>query len=151
MRPGAATDDRNELVLPVRVGQSFVRDVVFTAQCIRDFALLAGDPNPLHHDEATARLSRFGGLIAAGTQTSTMLAGAVAHSLCSLKPSLGLDMSFKFRRAVPADEPLVAKWGVVAVSHSCRLNGDVVTISCELRDMRGALLVHGTVVSLVRE
>ncbi|RWP54415.1 MaoC/PaaZ C-terminal domain-containing protein [Mesorhizobium sp.] len=144
-----ATLEDPEINLPLFVGQAFSRRLVFQADSVRAFATLAGDTNPLHHDERIARASRFGRLIAAGTQTSTMLAGAVAGNLCSLRPSLGLEMSFRFRRAVLIDEPLSAKWEIISIQPNKRLNGDIVTIECDLQSKDRDLLVSGTVVSLV--
>jgi acyl dehydratase len=143
------TWEDSEITFPLSVGQAFSRRVSFQAESVRAFATLAGDTNPLHHDERTARASRFGRLIAAGTQSSTMLAGAVAGNLCRLRPSLGLEMSFRFRRAVLIDEPLLAKWEIVSIQPNKRLDGDIVTIECDLRSKEGNLLVSGTVVSLV--
>ncbi|MEZ2223848.1 MaoC family dehydratase [Rhizobium sp. RCC_161_2] len=147
----SAKEVETDISLPLYVGQSFCREVSFSAESIKQFARLAGDTNPLHHDSEAARVSRFGKLIAAGTQSSTLLAGAVAANLCNLRPSLGLQFSFKFRRAVLADEPLVATWEITEIKHDNRLGGDIITISCALRNEDGALLVHGEIVSLVSD
>ncbi|MCZ4072132.1 MaoC family dehydratase [Agrobacterium sp. LMR679] len=149
MNLSAPIENMNELTMPLSVGQNFSRSVAFSADSIKQFAVMAGDPNPLHHDDEIAKASRFGRLIAAGTQTTTMLAGAVAWNLCRLKPSLGLEMSFKFRRAILVDEVLKAKWQITEIKHNCHLGGDIVTIDCELRNEHNFLLVQGTVVSLV--
>jgi acyl dehydratase len=45
------------------------------------FTELCGDRNPLHHDAAAARASRFGEIVVQGGVTSSMLNAVVAEDL----------------------------------------------------------------------
>jgi 3-hydroxybutyryl-CoA dehydratase len=60
---------------PVKVGDSFERIVTLEEASIAAFAETSGDANPLHHDRQFAARSRFGGIIAGGPQTSSLLRG----------------------------------------------------------------------------
>lgn len=140
---------KDDIFLPLKVGQSFSRKICFDAESVRQFATLVGDPNPLHHDQEAAKKTRFGGLIASGTQISSVMGAMIASKLCSLRPSLGLEMSFCFRRPVHIDVEMVANWEITAIESNSRLKGNVVTFSGELRLADGTLLVSGTVISLV--
>jgi acyl dehydratase len=139
----------SDVHLPLKVGQSFSRSICFDADTVSRFATLSGDTNPLHHDREAAERSRFGGLIASGTHTSSVLAAMVASTLSSLRPSLGLEISFHFRRAVRADTKMVARWEIASIEYSARLAGDIVVFTGELLDSEGGQAVTGRVVSLV--
>jgi 3-hydroxybutyryl-CoA dehydratase len=52
----------------VAVGESFGIEHAFDPRQVIEFALAAGDDNPMHHDAELARGSRFGRLIVSGTQ-----------------------------------------------------------------------------------
>src|SRR5690606_7180957 len=83
---------------PFRPGQTFSTTIVFEAPDIRAFATMIRDTNMLHHDEDLARQTRFGGLIASGGHTISMLLGIVAEHIAEHSHSLGLDCSFTLRR-----------------------------------------------------
>ena len=125
-------DAHLELALPFKVGETFVREVAFTAENIRAYATLAGDDNPMHHDLAIAERSRFGGLIASGTQTSAVMMGAVASFFVAKGASLGLGFSFKLRRAVKAETTWVATWRIDRIAWKQSLSGYVVDLSGQL-------------------
>jgi acyl dehydratase len=118
-------------------GETFSKRYVFTAEDIAEFAARAGDMNPLHHDAQIAAASRFGGLIASGTQTSALLMGMVADHLSKTHDAAGLEFSFRFRRAVPAGTTALLSWRVDAVEPSAKLGGELLSLSGELTDDTG--------------
>lgn len=138
-----------DVCLPLKVGQFFSCPVCLDADSVRLFATLVGDLNPLHHDKEVAEKSRFGGLIASGTQISSLMSAMVAAKLCSLRSSLGLEMSFCFKKPVHINVQLVARWTLTGIESKERLGGDIITFSGQLLTFDGVLLVSGTVVSLV--
>ena len=140
----------DNVCIPLQVGQSFSRTVSFCAASIRQFATLVGDLNPLHHDKEAAEKSRFGGLVASGTHTSSVLSAMVASKLCSLRPSIGLEISFRFLRPVYADLEMVTRWELTTLEANERLRGDIVTFSGQLLTSDATLLVSGIAVSLVQ-
>jgi acyl dehydratase len=132
------------------VGDAEARQVLLTADDIRRFATLSGDPNPLHHDEPTARASRFGGLIASGAHLAALLTGGCAGFTTPRGPCLGLEFSYQFRKAARAGETLRLSWEVTAIEPSEKLDGDVLTLRGEIRDASGTLLVAGAAKVLSR-
>jgi len=134
---------------PFAVGETFDSDVVFDTAGIRSFATLVGDTNPLHHDEAFARQSRFGKLIACGAHTSSIMIGRTAGIVTERTASLGMDMSYRFRRAVLADEPMRIRWSVVSVTPKPSHKGYIVTFEGELQSAAGEVAVSASARSLV--
>jgi acyl dehydratase len=128
----------------LRVGESALREVTLTAEDIARHAAAFGDTNPLHHDEAAARASAFGGLIASGAHTAALLTGFCAGFTTSRTPALGLEFSYQFRRAARAGDLFRMRWEVVAVERSEKLGGEIVTLAAEARDGEGRVLVTGT-------
>ena len=113
---------------PVRVGDRFEREVTLDEASIAAFATAAGDANPLHHDREVAARSRFGGLIASGPQTSSLLLGLCATWFTARGESVGLEFTFRFRKAVRAGESLHLAWHIVAIEPKPSLKGDLVSI-----------------------
>lgn len=144
-------DTREDVRLPLKVGQSFSRNVRLDAESIRKFADLVGDSNPLHHNEEAAKQMHFDGLIASGTQTSSVLAAMISMKLSSLRPSLGLEVAFSFHKPVYADIEMVAIWEITSISANEKLRGDIVTFSGQLLTLSPrTLLVSGNAVCLVK-
>lgn len=113
---------------PVRVGDRFEREVTLDEASIAAFATAAGDANPLHHDREVAARSRFGGLIASGPQTSSLLLGLCATWFTARGESVGLEFTFRFRKAVRTGESLHLAWHIVAIEPKPSLKGDLVSI-----------------------
>ncbi len=101
----------------VRVGTSFEVEHVFETAASQAFALMVGDTNPMHHDAAAAAASRFGGLIASGTETTARMMGLTAGYFSELGPTVGMEFSFRFRRGVPMNARTLIRWVVTEVEH----------------------------------
>jgi 3-hydroxybutyryl-CoA dehydratase len=124
-------------------GETFSKRYTFTAEAIAAFAALAGDWNPLHHDPDLAAASRFGGLIASGTQTSALLMGLAAEYLSKASETAGLEFTFRFRRAVPAGLDAIFAWRITAIEPSEKLGGEIVSLSGDLTDDAGQRYMTG--------
>jgi acyl dehydratase len=118
-------------------GETFSKRHLFSAEDIADFAARAGDWNPLHHDQDIAAASRFGGLIASGTQTSALLMGLIAEHLSKTHDTAGLEFTFRFRRAVPAGTEAVLSWHIDAVEPNAKLGGELLSLSGAIIDDAG--------------
>lgn len=134
--------------VPFAVGDEVRATVHFDAEGIRQFATLAGDTNPLHHDEVVARRSRFGGLIASATQTTSLMLGRLAQFVCVRANVVGLGYAVKLRRAVPAGATGEIVWRAVSIEPKPSLGGDIVRFEGELR-VSGQAAVTATCDNLV--
>ena len=136
----------------LQVGDSAVRDVLLTADDIVRHATEFGDTNPLHHDDALARASRFGALIASGAHLTALLTGLLGAFTTSRGPGVGLEVSYQFHRAARPGDALRLRWEVVGVAPSAKLGGDVLSLAGEIREQRGGvILVRGLAKVLNRE
>jgi acyl dehydratase len=96
------------VVAHVQVGQRAQRSRVVEARDVELFTELTGDRNPLHHDEALARASRFGGIIVQGGVTSGLLNAVVAEDLPG-PGSVFLHVDWSFRASVRHGDPITAE------------------------------------------
>ena len=126
------------------IGESFGKTLTFTAESIRQFATMCGDTNPLHHDEVYARASRYGGLIASGAHYSALMMGTVADYLTSKGKSVGLEFTFKFKKAVHAGAMLDLTWTIVGIEPKLSLKGHILTLEGALVNGDGTLFVAST-------
>lgn len=129
---------------PFVIGQELAAEITFTPESVRAFAAMTNDTNPLHHDEAVAAATRFGGLIASGTQTTGLLLGSLANHIFPDNASLGLDCSFRLKRAVPANAVMTARWTVQSIAPKPALGGVIMTLKGRLSDRRDVTFVEAT-------
>ncbi len=126
------------------VGERFTDEFTFTADAIRAFAASTGDTNPLHHDEAFARTTRFGGLIAAAGHYTSLMMGVVAQAITSRGAGVGLGFTFRFHRAVHAGETLRLVWTVSNVQWKASLGGHIIDLEGTLSRADGSVSVSAT-------
>ncbi|SEK17241.1 MULTISPECIES: MaoC/PaaZ C-terminal domain-containing protein [unclassified Variovorax] len=100
----------------VGAGYRFSRTHTFNEEQVRSFALAAGDENPLHVDAEYASTTRFRGLIASATHTTSLLMGLTATHLSSRGSVLGVNFSFDLLRPVKATECVHLEWMVTSVA-----------------------------------
>ena len=124
-----------------RKGERFTSEVTLTPESVSSFAAAAGDANPVHHDDTAAAASRFGRRIASGPQTSSLMMGATASHYASSGPMLGLEFSFRFKRAVFADETVEIEWLVIQVREAHALGGTLVNLRGRMRNANGDTVV----------
>jgi acyl dehydratase len=131
------------------VGERFTQSVHLSAESIRAFADSVGDSNPLHHDEAVAARSRFGGLIASGTHSASLLMALTASHFSRHAQPLGLESKLHFHRAVHAGDTLQLAWTVSRMQPKPSLGGDLVWLDGEARNQRGEVALAATATLLV--
>ena len=133
--------------MDVHPHQRFSSRVRLTPESVAAFANGVGDDNPVHHDPAFAAQTRFGGLIASGTQTSALLLALTASHFSRNGSMVGLEYWLQFRKAVKADEEIELEWLVVRVRPHQRLGGLIVDLRGRVRNQAGqtALAAKGRV------
>lgn len=127
----------------VAIGEQFSHTVTLSADSIKSFATRVEDFNPLHHDDAYAAESRFGGLIASGTQPMSHFTAMLATHFSRYAQPLGLEFDIKMKKAVHADDTLTMTWRVTDAQWKSSLNGEIVTLVGEIVNQRGELLILG--------
>ncbi|GAB3627713.1 acyl dehydratase [Pandoraea terrae] len=133
----------------VSVGETFSATHSFTPESIRHFATLASDHNPLHHDADYAADSRFGGLIASGTQQMSYLASLLATHYAKTAQPLGLEFDMKLKKAVHAGDDIRVAWTVTSATWKDKLGGDIVTLDGLATNQRGEPVIAATAKILV--
>src|SRR5262245_19644195 len=124
-----------------RPHERFSKEVTLTLADVAAYSNAAGDDNPVHHDAAFARSTRFGRLIASGTHTTALLLGLTAAHFSKDGAMVGLEFWVRFRRAVFADETIRLEWLVVRVQRNDRLGGDVVELRGRIKGQDGGTAV----------
>jgi acyl dehydratase len=124
-----------------RPHERFSAEVLLTSAAVSAFATAAGDPNPLHHDAAFAGSTRFGGVIASGPQTTSLLMGLTATHFSARGAMLGMEFSFRFMRPVLADQRVKLEWLVVRVGPAARSRGEIVDLRGRLQTQDGRTAV----------
>jgi acyl dehydratase len=126
------------------VGERFAKAHRFDVEQVKAFATAAGDDNPLHHDEAAAAASRYGRLIASGTQTSALLLGLTASHFSKRGPVVGVGFSLAFKRPVYADERVTIEWIITAIRPRASGKGHLIDLEGSLRNDAGEVCVAAT-------
>ena len=125
---------------PVEVGFSFERNIKLTVEEISTFAKLCGDLNPMHHDADVARTSRFKGIIASGTHSSSLFMASMATNLAPGYLVMGMSFDVQFVAPVRPETELRIHWVVKTVVLKTRLAGYIVTIEGGITDGDNELL-----------
>ncbi|CAB3771942.1 MaoC family dehydratase [Paraburkholderia humisilvae] len=133
----------------VTVGETFSSTLALSADSVKSFATLVNDLNPLHHDDRYAAQSRFGGLIASGTQPSAYLMALVATHFAQYAQPLGLEFDIKLKQAAHSDDTLTFTWQVRSAYWKPSLNGDLVQLDGNAVNQRDETVVLANATVLV--
>lgn len=124
---------------PLGVGDAFESFREVTDADIRWFAVLTGDANPLHLDDATAVASRFGRRVAHGLLVASLIPTTIARHLPGV---VYLNQTLRFSAPVFPGDTVRAR---VVVTH---VRGRVVTMFAECARQTGETVVSGEAVVL---
>ncbi len=133
----------------VRVGERMEATLELPPDSIKSFATLVNDQNPLHHDDAYAEASRFGSLIASGTQPTAHLMAVLATHFSAYAQPLGLEFGIKLVRAVKVNDVLAMRWLVTDAYWKASLDGDLVKLDGEVLNQLGETVVTATATIVV--
>jgi 3-hydroxybutyryl-CoA dehydratase len=125
------------------VGHRFSKLHDFSPDEVRAFASLAGDTNPLHHDDDAAQRSRFGELIVSGTHTTALLLGLTATHFVRYGGVVGVGFGIRFVRPVPAEAGVEIGWEVTAVTQKSR-GRQLLDLVGAMTDVQGRVCVTAT-------
>jgi acyl dehydratase len=133
----------------VTIGESFSSTLSLSADSVKSFATLVNDLNPLHHDDAYADQSRFGGLIASGTQPTAHFMALLATHYSRYAQPLGLEFDIRLKKAVHAQDTLTMTWRVRDAWWKPSLNGDLTQLDGSVVNQRGETVLLGASTILV--
>jgi acyl dehydratase len=129
----------------LRVGQSATLTRTIRDADVAAFAALTGDSNPIHVDEAFARRTFFGGLIAHGMLTASLLSTLIGMLL----PGTGAiyrSQTLEFVKAVRPGDELTVRGEIREVDRE----QNVVRLDCNIERADGQTVLRGTaVISLI--
>jgi 3-hydroxybutyryl-CoA dehydratase len=120
------------------VGARATRTRVISDKDVRLFARVSGDHNPIHLDDEYAIQSAFGGRIAHGLLTASLISALLGMQLPG-PGAIYLSQSLKFMAPVRIGDTLTASVEVVAVRQEKRL----VTLRTDCLNQDGVLVLTG--------
>ena len=115
-----------------------------TAADVEAFAVLTGDVNPVHLDEAYAAQTRFGRRIAHGMLAVSLISAVLGTRLPG-PGAIYLSQSAAFKAPVYIGDTVTARVSVVKF----REDKGILTLRTECRNQDGTLVVEGEAVVLV--
>ena len=126
----------------LEVGRTAARTVRITDEHIELYARLTGDRNPIHHDEAFARGTRFGGRIAQGGVVTGILDALVANELPG---SVLVRQSLSYLAPVRPGETVTGEIEVLAL----RVDKPIARLGVRVTREDGTRVVEGEATVLV--
>jgi acyl dehydratase len=124
-----------------QIGSTARRTRTVTRRDIALFTEMTGDANPIHHDEALAAASRFGGIVVQGGVTSGLLNALVAEQLPG-PGSVFLEVGWRFRAPVRPGDVITAE----ATVTEARQDKPVTTLATSVTNQDGVTVLDGTAV-----
>ncbi len=126
---------------PIEVGASARLTRTVTRRDIELFTEISGDRNPIHHDDALASRSRFGGIVVQGGVTSGLLNALVAEQLPG-PGSVFLEVAWRFLAPVRPGDVITAAATVLA----SREDKPVTTLATSVTNQDDVVVLDGTAV-----
>ena len=117
--------------------ERFSSEVALSPAMVVEFAKVAGDNNPIHHDPEFAASTRFGKPTASGPHMTALLLALTASHFSKKGAMLGLEFWVRFRRPIYADETIRLEWLVVKVTPNQKLRGEIVELRGRIKGQDG--------------
>ena len=127
-----------------KVGDSASVTRTITQADIENFAELSGDCNAIHLDQEYATQTRFGGRIAHGLLTSSLISAVIGNQLPGLG-SIYLGQTLQFTAPVFPGDTIVAKATVTSI----REDKPVVKLETICTNQRDEVVIKGEATVLV--
>ena len=123
----------------ITIGQTATYSKIVSEQDIQLFAVVSGDANPVHLDEAYAAGTQFQGRIAHGMLTGALVSAAIATTLPG-PGSIYLGQSLRFRAPVRIDDTITVSLEVTEKNDRRQF----VTLQCRIYNQDEKLVASGT-------
>ena len=116
------------------VGMSAERKMVVTAEKIDTFAELSQDFNPIHMDEEFAKTTPFGGRIAHGALSASLISAVLGNDIPG-PGAIFIELNLRFRKPAFIGDEIIARaevaeikerTGRVKMKVSCQINGKTI-------------------------
>jgi len=127
----------------VQIGEKFSKQIELTETEISHFARMCGDPNPLHHNSAYAKKTRFGKIIVCGPHITSLMMAMTAEHFSYNTAMVGLEFSFQFLKAIGTGELVNLEWEVISIQNKPSLNGEIVELKGKITNENGATVLTG--------
>ena len=127
-----------------KVGDSASVTRTITQADIENFAELSGDRNAIHLDQEYATQTRFGGRIAHGLLTSSLISAVIGNQLPGLG-SIYLGQTLQFTAPVFPGDTIVARATVISI----REDKPIVKLETICTNQRNEVVIKGEATVLV--
>lgn len=116
------------------VGMSAERKMVVTAEKIDTFAELSQDFNPIHMDEEFAKTTPFGGRIAHGALSASLISAVLGNDIPG-PGAIFVELNLRFRKPAFIGDEITARaevseinqrTGRIKMKVSCQINGKII-------------------------
>ncbi|MBV1871685.1 MAG: MaoC family dehydratase N-terminal domain-containing protein [Gammaproteobacteria bacterium] len=122
----------------INIGDSASYSKTLTEEDVLLFASTSGDINPVHLNEEFAKGTPFGGRIAHGMWSASLVSAAIATELPG-PGSIYVGQSLKFKRPVFINDTLTVELKIIEKIDKRQR----VLISCKVLNQNGALILTG--------
>ncbi len=127
-----------------KLGDSVSVSRTVTDDDIRAYAALSGDRNELHLDDRFARTTRFGGRIAHGMLTASLISNAIGNQLPG-RGALYLGQTLRFTAPVYPGDTITARVTVINI----RPDKPILTLQTVCANQRGEQVIEGEAMVMV--
>lgn len=119
------------------------KSVVVTREMIRAFADLTGDHTPVHVDEAFAKASHFGGIVAHGLFGLALADGLKTTGTLQFPPGASLGWTWDFVKPIHAGDEVHMRYHVASMRPTKKPEWGIVHIAGELVNQHGDVVQKG--------
>ncbi|QBY03309.1 hypothetical protein E2K93_02515 [Thalassotalea sp. HSM 43] len=133
------------------IGDCYSKTIILSKQDIEAGAKALGDTNPIHFDSDAAIKAGYPGIIASGAHTSGLCGGVLTQKFQDSGTFMGLDCSYRFHKAVAADDALTISWKTKRLEPKKSLQGYIAVFSGKMTNSQGELLISARMKVLLRD
>lgn len=128
----------------VEVGdEGITPDVTVTKEMIKAYADLTGDHTPVHVDEAFAKASHFGGIVAHGLFGLSLADGLKTRGSLQFPPGASLGWTWDFKLPIRAGDTVHVKYRVASMRETRKPGWGIVSIASDLINQKGEIVQTG--------